>query len=94
MAAVRFKPVFHVPPSSLKSVKSAIFAAGAGRYPGPGAYTQCCWTTLGAGQFRPGETANPIIGSRGKVEEVEEARVEKLCVGEDVARKTVEKLQR
>lgn len=94
MAAVRFKLVFHVPPSSLQSVKSAIFPAGAGRYSGPGPNTECYWTTLGTGQFRPGETANPNIGSRGKVEEVEEARVETLCVGEDVASKAVEELKR
>ena len=37
--------------------KSAIFAAGAGRYPGPGGYTECAFTTKGIGQFRPGDAA-------------------------------------
>lgn len=48
---------------------------------------------MGTGQFRPGETANPHIGSVGTLAEVQEARVESLCVGEDVARKAVEALK-
>ena len=92
-AAARFTLVFYVPPSALAACKVAIFSAGAGRYPGPGKYTECCWTGVGTGQFRPGDTANPHIGSVGSVEEVPEARVETLCVGEDVARKAVEALK-
>ncbi|OTB12672.1 hypothetical protein K445DRAFT_320811 [Daldinia sp. EC12] len=90
-AAPRFKLVFRVPPSSLASVKSAIFSAGAGRYRN---YTECCWTTMGTGQFRPGDAANPHIGKVGELEEVPEARVETLCVGEDVVKKAVEALKR
>lgn len=92
-ATTRFKLVFFVPESSLQACKSAIFAAGAGRYPGPGNYTECCWTAMGVGQFRPGDTANPNIGSVGVLEEVTEARVETVCVGEDVAKKAVEALK-
>ena len=92
-AAARFKLVFFVPSSALTACKAAIFAAGAGRYPGPGKYTECCWTTMGTGQFRPGDTANPHIGSVGALEEVQEARVEALCHGEEVARKAVEALK-
>ena len=91
--AARFTLVFYVTPSALAACKVAIFAAGAGRYPGPGKYTECCWTVIGTGQFRPGDTANPHIGNVGAVEEVSEARVETLCVGADVARKAVEALK-
>lgn len=93
-AVMRFKLVFYVPPSDLVACKTAIFAAGAGRYPGPGNYTECCWTSMGTGQFRPGDAANPHIGSKGTLEETPEAKVETLCVGEDVARKAVEALKR
>jgi hypothetical protein len=48
-AAARFRLVFFVPPSALEACKTAIFAAGAGRYPGPGNYTECCWTAMGTG---------------------------------------------
>ena len=92
-AATRFKLVFMVPPSALTQCKAAIFAAGAGRYPGSGNYTECCFTTMGTGQFRPGDTANPHIGKRGEVEEVQEARVETLCVGERVVREAVKALK-
>jgi hypothetical protein len=90
----RFKLVFFVPPENLQAVKSAIFAAGAGKYPGPGNYTECAWRTLGTGQFRPGDTANPHIGKVGAVEEVQEYRVETLCNGEDVTRSVVEALKK
>ena len=49
---------------------------------------------MGTGQFRPGDGANPNIGSVGVLEEVKEARVETLCVGEDVARKAIEALKK
>jgi hypothetical protein len=89
----RFKLVFYVPPSDLAACKTAVFAAGAGRYPGPGNYTECSWTVMGTGQFRPGDAANPHIGEVGALEEVQEVRVETMCVGEDVARKAVEALK-
>ena len=92
-AIVRFKLVFFVPLSALEACKTAVFAAGAGRYPGPGKYTECCWTALGTGQFRPGDKANPYIGSLGTLEEVEEARVEALCLGEEIVKKAVEALK-
>lgn len=92
-ATTRFKLVFFAPPATLARCKAAIFAAGAGRYPGPGGYTECCWTAMGTGQFRPGDAANPHVGEVGRLEEVEEARVETLCLREDVARKAVEALK-
>ncbi|KAH6657565.1 GTP cyclohydrolase 1 type 2/Nif3 [Truncatella angustata] len=90
-AFTRFKLVFFVPPSSVEQCKSAIFAAGAGRYP---AYTECAWTSLGTGQFRPGDNANPNIGNVGQLEHTEEVRVEILCRGEDVTKKSVEALKK
>lgn len=90
----KFKLVFFVPVSVLDDVKAAVFAVGAGRYPGPGNYTECAWQTIGTGQFRPGDAANPHIGTVGALEQVEEARVETLCVGEDVAKKAVAALKR
>jgi hypothetical protein len=77
----KFKLVFNVPLSGLEACKTAIFAAGAGRFPGPGNYTECCFTTMGTGQFRPGDKANPHLGTIGNLEYVESARVETLCVG-------------
>jgi hypothetical protein len=90
----RFKLVFFVPSNNLQAVKSAIFAVGAGKYPGSGSYTECAWSVLGTGQFRPGNTANPHIGKVGALEEVQEYRVETICIGEDVTRSAVEALKK
>ncbi|KAJ4982982.1 hypothetical protein SVAN01_11512 [Stagonosporopsis vannaccii] len=99
----KFKLVFFVPLSALQACKSAIFAAGAGRFPGSGGYTECCFTSKGTGQFRPGDSANPHvshhftpvkIGKVGTLEEVEEYRVEAICLGRDTAVEAVAALRK
>lgn len=90
----RYKLVFFAPPVDLLPIKEAIFATGAGSYPGAGNYTKCAFTTPGIGQFLPGDEANPHIGERGKVEEVGEARCEILCVGKTVAKEAVAALKK
>lgn len=110
----KFKLVFFVPPSALQACKSAIFAAGAGHFPGSGGYTECCFTSKGTGQFRPGDAANPHvshhsllvtscceadidtpqIGKVGTLEEVEEYRVEAICLGRDTAVEAVAALRK
>jgi hypothetical protein len=89
VSAARFMLIFYAPPSAVAACKAAIFKAGAGRYPGPGNYTECCWSALGTGQFRPGDAAKPHIGTVGDLEETPEIRVETLCAGEDIARQAV-----
>jgi hypothetical protein len=93
-AQTRYKLVFFAPPQNLTPIKDAIFATGAGSYPGQGNYTKCCFTTPGIGQFLPGDSAEPAIGEPGKVEEVGEARCEILCVGSDVAKAAVDALKK
>ncbi len=58
---------FYVPESTLEDVKSAVFAAGAGRI---GNYEQCCWQVEGQGQFRPLAGSDPAIGEQGELETV------------------------
>ncbi|SPJ74462.1 uncharacterized protein FTOL_04193 [Fusarium torulosum] len=89
----RFSLVFYVPPANVAACKAAIFAAGAGRYPGPGGYTEVAWQATGTGQFRPGDAANPVIGKVGELEVIPEVRVETLIVGEDTVRKAVAALK-
>ena len=76
-----FKLSFFVPEEDLEAVKSALFAAGAGRQ---GDYQECCWQTLGTGQFRPTGNANPAIGSIGQLEKVREWRVEMICAPDNI----------
>lgn len=74
-----YQLIFYVPTTHIEQVKSAIFAAGAGRYED---YDCCCWQTLGTGQFRPLDGSNPFIGEQGKTEKVDEYKVETICKNE------------
>lgn len=71
----RYKVVVFVPTSHVESVKAAMFQAGAGAQ---GDYESCTWSVVGSGQFVPKMGANPYLGEIGKVETVEEARLEVL----------------
>lgn len=64
---------FYVPISHAEAVKSAMFAAGAGRI---GNYDCCAWQTAGQGQFRPLDGSAPFVGKQGRLEQVEELKVE------------------
>jgi hypothetical protein len=74
-----YKLAFFVPASHVEQVKSAVFAAGAGRI---GAYDHCSWQVLGQGQFRPLDGSQPFIGQTGQVESVEEWKVELVVADE------------
>lgn len=84
-----YKLVFFVPESHLESVKEAVFAQGAGRI---GDYDSCCWQVKGMGQFRPLSGSDPYIGEKGKLESVEEYRVELVC-GDDCIQASVAALK-
>jgi hypothetical protein len=94
MSSPRFKIVFFVPETAVAACKAAVFAAGAGRYPGAGDYTECAWSSIGMAQFRPGDAANPNIGQVGKLEEVPEVRVETISVGQQVTQDAVAALRK
>lgn len=76
------KITFYVPASHLEAVKAAMFAAGAGRI---GAYEACAWQVPGQGQFRPLAGSQPFIGEQGRIETVDEYRVEMVCADALVA---------
>lgn len=69
----RYKLVVTVPLSYADAVRQAIGEAGAGRL---GNYSFCTFSSKGIGRFRPKEGAHPAIGEVGKMEEVEEERIE------------------
>lgn len=71
-----YKLIVFIPETHTEEVKTALFAAGAGRQ---GDYDCCAWQTLGQGQFRPLDGSKPFIGQQGEIETVAEYRVEMLC---------------
>jgi hypothetical protein len=84
-----YKLAFFVPPSHVEQVKSALFAAGAGRI---GAYDCCAWQVLGQGQFRPLDGSQPFMGQSGQIEQVQEWKVE-LVVADDLIQPAVAALK-
>jgi len=67
------KLVVFVPVGETSRVLDAVAAAGAGAI---GDYDRCAWSTTGTGTFRPLDGAQPAIGAVGRVEFVEEDRLE------------------
>lgn len=70
------KIVVYVPLANADEVRDAIGKAGGGKL---GKYSFCSFSTSGVGRFKPEEGANPHIGEIGKLERVEEERIEVTC---------------
>ena len=71
--SVQHKLVTFVPEDAVDKVSAALFEAGAGKI---GKYTSCSFRTTGAGTFFGEEGAQPAVGQSGKLEYVQEVRVE------------------
>ena len=69
------KLVVFVPEENVDAVAKALAGAGAGVI---GDYTECTFRTRGTGTFRGGDETNPYLGEKGRLEEVEEVRMETL----------------
>ena len=67
------KLVVFVPEEEVDAVAGALAASGAGEI---GDYTECTFRTPGTGTFRGGDETNPYLGEKGRLEEVEEVRLE------------------
>ena len=77
------KLVVYVPLTHADIVREAIGTAGGGVL---GKYSFCSFSIRGIGRFRPEAGAQPHIGTVGKLEEVEEERIEVTCETDMVAR--------
>lgn len=70
------KLVVFVPEENADQIRQALGEAGAGKI---GNYTFCSYSIKGVGRFKPNDKANPHIGSAGKLESVDEERIEVAC---------------
>ena len=70
------KIVVTVPVESADKLREAMGEAGAGKV---GNYTFCSFSVRGTGHFLPGNGAQPAVGVVGKLESVEEERIEVNC---------------
>lgn len=81
----KYKLVVYVPLTHADAVRSAIGEAGAGVI---GNYTHCSFSVRGVGRFKPEEGATPFIGEVGKLENVEEERIE-VTVSEEALERVI-----
>ena len=84
-----YKLNYFVPEDSKEKTKQALFEIGVGRYEN---YECCCFETLGTGQFKPIDSANPHIGELNKIEKVLEYKVEMIC-SDTLIKKAVQTLK-
>lgn len=75
------KIIVFVPIEAKEKIKLAMFDCGAGAI---GNYDRCCFETRGVGQFRPLAGSNPFCGERGKIEFVDEVKLEMVCENHQV----------
>ncbi|MGX6442778.1 Nif3-like dinuclear metal center hexameric protein [Neobacillus sp. K501] len=69
------KLVVFVPSSHEGELREALGRAGAGHI---GNYSHCSFSTSGTGRFLPGMNTNPHIGQEGKLEVVDEVKIETI----------------
>ncbi len=70
------KLVTFCPRDSVNALREALDRAGAGRI---GRYALCSFEISGTGTFYGGSGANPAVGKSGRLERVDEVRLEMVC---------------
>ncbi len=71
----QYKLVTFVPSKFINQLVEALSRAGAGQI---GDYSKCSFQTEGTGTFLGSETSDPFIGKKGKLERVDEIRLEMI----------------
>lgn len=76
-----FKLITFVPEDAAERLRDALAAVGAGRI---GAYRRCAFFTRGFGTFEGDAGTNPAVGAAGRLERVDELRLEMVCAAESL----------
>lgn len=69
----------YVPAEYADTVRSALFAAGAGKI---GEYSSCSYNIAGEGTFLPSEHADPFIGTAGMLQKEKETKIEVIITAD------------
>jgi dinuclear metal center YbgI/SA1388 family protein len=75
------KFVVYVPAGYEKRILEALFETNAGTI---GSYTCCSFRNSGKGTFRPGSSAKPFTGKRGRISDLDEIRIEAVAVKQEI----------
>ena len=81
-ATERVKVVTYGPADSIERIRNGLVAAGAGVI---GEYEHCSIEIAAIGTYRGGDDSNPVRGERGRLERVEEVRLEMVCGDHNLA---------
>ncbi|MED2972528.1 Nif3-like dinuclear metal center hexameric protein [Fictibacillus sp. B-59209] len=84
------KLAVYVPEEQADTVREAMAAAGAGHI---GQYSHCTFNTSGEGTFKPLEGTNPFIGTKGKIERVNEIKIETV-ISEDLVKQVISSMKK
>lgn len=76
------KIVTFCPADAVEKLRNALAAVGAGTI---GDYEQCSFEISGTGTFLGGESTQPVEGTRGRLERIEEVRLEMVCPSRSLA---------
>jgi len=76
-----YKLVVFVPNSHAELIRQVLGDAGAGWI---GNYSHCTYNVEGVGTFLPQENTNPFIGEAGRLEKVDETRIETIVKEKDL----------
>lgn len=86
----KVKIVVFVPLTHTKEVREVIGNSEAATI---GNYTDCTFSSIGVGRFKPNDKAKPFIGKSGELEEVQEERIEFIC-DKDKAKKALDEIRK
>jgi hypothetical protein len=78
-----FKVVTFVPSGDISRVRESLFGIGGGRY---GLYSKCSFSTPGKGTFYGEKGSKPTYGEAGRLEQVDEERLEVLVPSDRIGR--------
>ncbi len=70
------KVVIYVPHDHAEKIRETVAEAGGGKI---GNYSHVTFSSEGVGRFMPGEGAHPAIGEVGKLQAVDEVKIEFAC---------------
>lgn len=73
MHETHYHLIIYVPVADAQKIRDILANHGAGK---TGNYDSCSFSLRGIGRFRPLKGSDPAIGVEGKLEEVEEERIE------------------
>ncbi len=77
----KYKITVFCPEQQLEEISKAMSQAGAGKI---GNYLECSFRLKGKGTFRGTKGSKPYIGQSGKLEAVDEIRLEMICDAEEL----------